>query len=160
MPPIAMIRPCPHIAARARTALAGLACIAVSGAALADEAAFLQCRQLAEAMPRLACYDAVQASVGAAAPAQHPTPEQFGIEQRLTQGGAQAIESTIPGRFQGWSANDRITLANGQVWQISDDSSGYVSARDPKVRVRRGVLGAYYLEIEGTSRSPRVRRLD
>jgi hypothetical protein len=45
------------------------------------------------------------------------------------------------------------------VWRIADDSKGALWVENPKVRVRRGALGAFYLEIEGTNRSPRVQRL-
>ncbi len=70
-----------------------------------------------------------------------------------------AIESHVPGRFDGWGPNASIRLANGQVWQIADGSSGAHWIENPKVRVRRGALGAFYLEIEGTNRSPRVTRI-
>jgi hypothetical protein len=43
--------------------------------------------------------------------------------------------------FEGWRPNERIRLANGQVWQIADDSSSLLQRRDPKVTVRRGALG-------------------
>lgn len=69
------------------------------------------------------------------------------------------MASTIPGRFLGWKRRETITLANGQVWQISDDSSGALVSTNPNVKVRRGALGAFYLEIDGTNRSPRVRRV-
>jgi len=73
--------------------------------------------------------------------------------------GVDAIESQIPGRFEGWQPNTIIRLANGQVWQVNDGSSGTNYVDNPKVRVRHGVFSAYYLEIEGTNRSPRVTRL-
>ena len=65
----------------------------------------------------------------------------------------------MPGQVEGWKAGDRIALANGQVWRIADGSQGALWLQNPKVRVRRGVLGAFYLEIEGTNRSPRVERV-
>ena len=70
-----------------------------------------------------------------------------------------AIESHIPGSFEGWSAKSNIKLANGQIWQISDDSSRAHYIDNPKVRIRRGALGSFYLEIQGTNVSPRVRRV-
>ncbi|MDH5264386.1 MAG: hypothetical protein OEX21_06535, partial [Betaproteobacteria bacterium] len=91
-------------------------------------------------------------------PAQ--TPEQFGLEQRKPEVVVDAIESTLPGSFDGWGPKANFRLANGQVWQVADDSSGSTrTIENPKVRIRRGALGAFYLEIEGTNRSPRVRRL-
>ena len=70
-----------------------------------------------------------------------------------------AIESHIPGVFEGWRPNERIRLANGQVWQIADDSKSLIQRQSPKVTVRRGALGAFYLDIEGDNSSPRVRRV-
>jgi hypothetical protein len=147
----------------------------VSTAALADDAGLLRCRAIQDSAARLACYDAlvVPASPGkaAAAPAPAPgsasapqarpreTPEQFGVPQKDREVALDAIESTIPGRFEGWGPRDRIKFANGQVWQIADDSKGYADKENPKVRVRRGALGAFYLEVEGTNRSPRVTRV-
>jgi hypothetical protein len=147
----------------------------VSTAAVADDAGLLRCRAIKDSAARLACYDAlvVPASQGKAAAAPTPAPgsasapqakqretvEQFGVPQKDREVALEAIESTIPGRFEGWGPRDRIKFANGQVWQIADDSKGYVDKDNPKVRVRRGALGAFYLEVEGTNRSPRVTRV-
>jgi hypothetical protein len=137
--------------------------------ALADDAGVLRCRALEESGARLACYDAlvVPAAAAPAAPQSPPAgrapakaaPEQFGLEYRKPEAVLDAIDSTLPGRFEGWGPNARFTLANGQVWQVTDDSSGVHWIDNPKVRVRRGALGVFYLEIEGTNRSPRVKRL-
>lgn len=140
----------------------------VSTSALADDAGILRCRAIKESAARLACYDAlaVPAATGKAAPAPSQaapaaqTPEQFGLEYRKPEAVVDAIESTIPGSFDGWGPKGNFRLANGQVWQVADDSSGSTrTVENPKVRIRRGALGAFYLEIEGTNRSPRVRRL-
>jgi hypothetical protein len=153
----------------------------VSGAALADDAGLLRCRAIKDPMGRLSCYDALVVPASGAkaaapaptqgtaagqpaapAPGQAPaaqTPQQFGFEYKSQPAALEAIESTIPGRFDGWGPNANIRLANGQVWQVIDDSSGVHWIENPKVRIRRGALGAFYLEIEGTNRSPRVRRL-
>jgi hypothetical protein len=69
------------------------------------------------------------------------------------------MESTIPGRFEGWGPNSRFKLANGQVWQVVDGSSAIVYRDSPKVVVRRGMMGGFFLEIENSNRSPRVRRI-
>ncbi len=135
-----------------------------SGSAFADGAAILRCRQQVDAAQRFACYESIVVTVTASAmqmpPAAPPvsSADLFGLEQKATQGAVQSIESTIAGRFYGWEPNEKIQLANGQVWQISDDSRGALVASDPKVTVRRGALGAFYLDIEGTNRSPKVRR--
>ena len=153
----------------------------VSGAALADEAALARCRGVADAAARLACYDAIplaaserKAETRSAPqqapqpmrqqaqqqPAQQPPQERFGLEQRVVQAEQlETIQSHIPGHFEGWQANQAITLANGQVWQIADGSARFMSSDNPKVTIRRGALGSFFLDFENDNRSPRVRRL-
>lgn len=142
-----------------------------AGVALADDAALLRCRGIPEASARLVCYDALVVSpVQGKQPASMPSPvpprspvsqapEPFGMEGQAYKEELQSIESHIQGTFEGWQANSKIQLANGQVWQVSDGSSATYDLQDPKVKVRRGLLGAFYLEIEGKNRSPRVKRL-
>ena len=151
----------------------------VSGSALADDAAMLQCRAIAEVPARVACYDAIP--VGAAAPlaapvvaavaavAATPTPQQreqaFGMAtikapKSVTPEQDNSISSTIAGRFDGWSGNELVRLANGQVWRIVDGSSAVLSPMtDARVKVERNVIGTYFLKIEGTNNSPKVRRV-
>ncbi len=151
--------------------------LAASTAALADDAALLRCRAIADGAARLACYDAIAvpsrapaASPSSPAPAasagpaantapMKPGPEDFGFEERRAESPVQSVESRIEGRFEGWEPQANIRFANGQVWQVMDGSSAALWLENPKVRVRRGALGAFYLEIEGSNRSPRVRRL-
>ena len=158
---------------------------AVSGNAIADDAGILRCRGNTDAKARLACYDALLVGTGNSAPvAAKPRPpaellpspsaspsslaapfpqaqkaDQFGLENRSNPATLDAIESHIAGSFEGWDAKTNIKLANGQVWQIADDSSRSLSMIDPKVRIRRGALGSFYLEFEKSNHSPRVRRV-
>ena len=69
------------------------------------------------------------------------------------------MESHIPGHFEGWGPSARIKLANGQVWQVVDGTSAFFNRDNPKVVVRRGMMGGFFLEIENSNRSPRVRRV-
>lgn len=134
----------------------------LTGTALASNADFAKCRSIADPATRLACYDALDlATVNskAAPQAVQQTPEQFGMEQKNARNVLDSIESHIPGRLEGWRQNTNFRLANGQVWQVSEDGNRYVDLQDPKVTVRRGMLGAFYLEIEGTNFSPKVKRV-
>jgi hypothetical protein len=72
----------------------------------------------------------------------------------------EAIESSIVGRFDGWELGTQILLANGQIWQVIDDTRGVFSLRDPAVRIVRGMLGSHFIEITGVTRAPRVRRIE
>lgn len=152
-------------------AVAALCAVALPALAVTD-ADLRRCRGLADDRARLACYDALvpEATGNERAPAAVPAPaaggtvpaaaapeSSFGLRQRTDA--VDAIESTIPGRFEGWEPNTRLTLANGQVWQISDGSRGVYWLDNPKVRIRKGVLGSFFLEIEGQNQSPRVRRV-
>jgi hypothetical protein len=151
--------------------------LAVSSAALADDAALQQCRSLADAGQRLACYDAIPLGRSASAPAAPAaaaaaaapvvaakTAEQnFGLEQvkKKQDDAPQSIESTIVGTFDGWGPNTRIKLANGQVWRIIDGSDAVLApAQNPKVRIDRNFIGTMFLHVEGTNSSAKVRRVE
>jgi hypothetical protein len=137
-----------------------------SQAAWADPDALRRCRALADDAARLACYDAIAtpAAAAAAAPgaapatAGGPSAARFGLPEEPSP--VDRIESRIAGRFEGWGPRDRIRLANGQVWQVADDSRGAYWLDSPRVVVRRGALGGFLLEIEGVRALVRVRRLE
>jgi hypothetical protein len=146
-----------------------------ANAALADDAAILKCRALADQAARLACYDAIPAGAApavaaspapvaaspAAAAAPAATPEQrFGLEQVKPAEAPRSIDSNIDGTLAGWGPNTQFKLANGQVWRVVDDSSATLAPlNNPKVRVVRNFFGTTFLEIEGTNNSPKVRRV-
>ena len=136
-------------------------------ATAADDGALRQCRTLADAAARLACYDALPLGAlppaaatapAAAVPVLAATATDFGLPRPDEK--VQEITSTIPGLFDGWGPRSLIRLANGQVWQVTDDSRGVYALRDPKVRVKRASLGSFVLDIEGANLLPRVRRVE
>ena len=147
-----------------------LACC--GSATAADDAGLRACRALAETAARLACYDALPlAALPSAVPGPAAVPAQVPVPAPAPAAAAQAfgrartddlieVVSHIPGNFEGWGPRTRFTLANGQVWQVVDDSSGVYALRDPKVTVRRAAISGYELDIEGARRVPRVRRID
>jgi hypothetical protein len=141
-----------------------LALLGATGAALADDAAILACRNLADGAARLACYDAIPAgaprvATAAAAPAAAPA-QSFGLEQTRPEEPAKSMSSTIVGRFSGWGPASMFTLANGQVWKVVDGSSADLApASNPPVKIVRNMFGTMFLEIEGTNASPKVRRV-
>jgi hypothetical protein len=138
-----------------------LVLLSISSVALADDAALLRCRGIADTSARLACYDALVVPTPEEKVRQTETSqrERFGLGAQSDKTAPEAIESTIPGHFEGWFPGASIRLSNGQVWQVNDGSSGVHYIDNPKVRIRHGVFSAYYLEIEGTNRSPRVTRV-
>jgi hypothetical protein len=160
------------------------ACAALSaGAACADDAAILKCRALPDTARRLACYDAIPvgAASAAAAPASAPAaapapaapavaaapsaaPEQnFGLRpvvKKQKDVEPASIRSSVVGRFDGWVPGTIFTLANGQAWKVTDDADAVLPImQDPKVEITRGLLGAYFLQVEGHTNSARVARV-
>jgi len=172
-----------------RTASFALALLAAPLAHAVDDSAFARCRGISDTASRLACYDALPMNVTPAAtqappigspralaPAATPSPsaasrpppvaerppeaQSFGMENRAPQVELPAtMQSTIPGHFEGWGPKARIKLANGQVWQIADDSTAFFNLDNPRVVIRRGMMGGFFLEVENSNRSPRVRRV-
>ncbi|NVM78844.1 hypothetical protein FHW83_004675 [Duganella sp. SG902] len=156
----------------------------VSTAALADDAALLKCRQLEDGPVRLACYNAIVVAPGApfaapavaaaagaaraaapayttvAAPTEAEMAAMFGREPEILKSARlNSIETSISGPFDGWVRGQRIRLANGQVWKVVDDTEDVVELNNPKVTVKRGLLGAIFLDIEGAHRNPKVQRV-
>ncbi|MBE0550291.1 MAG: hypothetical protein IH627_22040 [Rubrivivax sp.] len=128
--------------------------LVVPSAVFADDSGLQRCRGLADPTARLACYDAL-----GSAPSADVQGQRFGLKAPPSEA-MQAVVSHIPGKFEGWEPKSRIRLANGQVWQIVDGSRGAFQLVDAKVRVRRGALGSYYLDIEGHNTSPGVKRVE
>lgn len=127
-----------------------------AASALAQETSALQaCRGISEGPQRLACYDALPLP----APAASAAASTFGLEIKVLQAAPGEVTSRIDGRFDGWGPKSLIRLANGQVWQVSDDSDAVLNLNNPQVTIRRGILGAFYLELDGTNRTARVKRL-
>jgi hypothetical protein len=142
----------------------------------ANEQQMSACRAITAAAARLACYDAIPVIGSVALPAatSKVTPQQeqpkaassatsssadFGLPATVPAANIDKINSSIAGRFVGWQANSRITLANGQVWQVIDDSRGVCECDNPKVVVTRGTFGTFFLEIAGKGSAPRVKRI-
>ncbi len=136
-----------------------LVALCLAGPALADDAALSRCRSVADALARLACYDAIVVK-GAPVPKAAPT-ERFGLEAQLAMAASphEQLESRIPGKFEGWESRTEFRLANDQVWAINDGSRAYYQLVDPKVTITRGVLGSFFMKIEGVAQSPKVKRL-
>ncbi|MYM22100.1 hypothetical protein GTP46_05505 [Duganella sp. FT135W] len=152
-----------------------LVLLAVSGSALANDADLLRCRAIPDISSRVACYDAIPvaatpvapvAAVAAPAPAAvkpvAAPAATFGLNatQMRKADEPNFIESTLIGHIDGWSAGTQFRLANGQIWRVADDSTGSINEVDnPKVKITRNALGTLFLEIEGTTQAPRVRRV-
>lgn len=70
------------------------------------------------------------------------------------------IVAHLVGSFTGWGNGTVFKLDNGQVWEQVDDSMLSVGAiKDPKVTIKKGLISAYYLSVEGVNDSVAVRRI-
>ena len=81
------------------------------------------------------------------------------MERKAAEKQLENIASRIVGPFTGWQPKSKITLENGQVWQIVDGSSGSYSLDNPAVSIERGVFGTFFLKIDGANRRPKVKRV-
>jgi hypothetical protein len=167
---LTVMLPTPTHFARTAAALCGLLC--ALNAQANDE--LLKCRTIQDGSARLTCYDSIKVSPpdskksssasAASAPnagtAKVETPQDgFGLESPSSTQRLEKIESRIVGTFTGWGPNSWIALENGQIWQVRDDTTRPLELTDPKVTVERGMLGAFYMRIQGTNHSPRVKRV-
>jgi len=71
------------------------------------------------------------------------------------------IDSSLVGEFSGFAKGKRYTLENGQVWQQTDDARlAGVRRSSPKVSIKPGLMGAWYLRIDGFNTSAKVQRIE
>jgi hypothetical protein len=147
--------------------------IVLAGPVIGQDTSLQRCRTVADANARLACYDALAdvppkppaAPAGpvaavAAVPAAKPPADSFGLPAKPPAGEPQTVQSSVGADFAGWGPNQSVKLANGQVWQIVDGSSVVLPRGARAVSVRRSLFGAFHLDIEGLTTSPKVKRIE
>jgi hypothetical protein len=124
----------------------------------ADNASIERCRQIAEAAQRLSCYDALDLAVPAKSQVQ-PNQDSFGLIKKAPDPDFEIIESELASDLDGLRPNETIRLKNGQIWRVTDDSTVILPAGARKVKIRRGMFGAFFIEFEGINHSPKVKRI-
>lgn len=153
----------------------GLACLTP---AWADSLA--SCAAIDADSARLACYDVLagrsSASVdtsSSAAPPSAPAPPAPAVTAAAphpaaappppaTAGVAEpdVIHAHIVGKFDGWNEHTRFTLDNGQVWRVTEDGvSTYRARENPAVKIKKGLLGTYFLEFDELNARVKVERV-
>ena len=71
------------------------------------------------------------------------------------------FKSRLVGEFTGWSGNTVFRLDNGMVWkQNKSDSFRTKRIESPMVTIRPGLLGSWWLSVEGFNSSTRVERIE
>lgn len=70
----------------------------------------------------------------------------------------EVFETRLATEFRGWRENTVFTLENGQQWRV-DGTEPYVTPPQPapRVRIKPGMLGSYWMEIEGVRSRVKVR---
>ena len=75
-------------------------------------------------------------------------------------GSSEPIVSNIVGEFRGFGQGRKWTLANGQVWEQTDAATlAGVRKTDPQIKIKPGVLGAWWMKIDGYNTQAKVRRI-
>ena len=158
-----------------RSLLVSLAlCVAFAGAAFAQSFSSLE-ERMTEAEFKAAGLDKLTpeelaalnafiagetAKVASSLPAATPGVEdRRGFNERTGPDGA--IYTSISGEFRGWAgAGTRLKLDNGQIWEITDSTSRLrIQVNDPAIIIEPGVLGSWYLKVEGYNTRARVKRI-
>lgn len=157
-----------------RRLLTGIACaLALGGKVMAAGSGLLDCRAIAEAEPRLACYDALAADADTAPPAlpASATPAtatsasasasaQFGHKPSSEERQQQRIEARVLPPFSGLRKGTRFTLDNGQVWEVTQINPALeIGESTPLVVIRHAALGSYEVQVEGYNRRAKVKRI-
>lgn len=137
------------------------------------------CAAINDATARLACYDlsATRKATAEFAPEQPPVPEvpAAPAASELDKFGAEALPPTqaekaaqnkelkahIKGAFNEWKHGKIFELDNGQTWKAVtyDEVRDSKIPPDPAVTITKSVFGGYWMKLDGTDRSLRVRRV-
>ncbi|HYG06544.1 MAG TPA: hypothetical protein VD865_09035 [Stenotrophomonas sp.] len=101
------------------------------------------------------------ASAAALAQAREEGRQEVIVKNRgfFDFGSKEAIESSIVGPFTGFGKGRRFVLANGQEWEQTESTSLSARKQNPKVRIKPGIAGVWYLQVEGTNATPKVHRV-
>lgn len=141
-----------------------------------DPAAVQRCRIIAEAPARLACYDAIAlpglgsragwgapvATAPAAAPAAVPGAApggEFGLSRPAAEAVAERLVSRVVGRVEDFPTGLKLTLENGQVWQLSESATGFYNLDSPRVTITRGLISGFVMAMDGVNAPLKVRRI-
>lgn len=74
-------------------------------------------------------------------------------------GSSEPIAGVLQGEFRGFGKGRVYVLDNGQEWEQTDSTSVVgVRKQSPKVSIKPGVMGVWYMKVEGVNSQPKVRR--
>ncbi|RKZ99472.1 MAG: hypothetical protein DRQ47_11000 [Gammaproteobacteria bacterium] len=96
-------------------------------------------------------------NVGESNSSRSPT-NSFGLKTQPSD--LDEIKSHIVGQFSGWKKGDKIKLANGQVWKITDSSNTlHHRATNPKITISKGAFDSYRISVDGLNKDALVKRV-
>ncbi|HBS55175.1 MAG TPA: hypothetical protein DEA38_05550 [Stenotrophomonas sp.] len=74
-------------------------------------------------------------------------------------GSKEPITGVLEGEFRGFGKGRIYTLDNGQAWEQTDATTlAGVRKTSPKVSMNPGLLGVWYMKVEGVNTQAKVRR--
>jgi hypothetical protein len=87
-----------------------------------------------------------------------PAEDRRGFRERLD---TREISARVAGTFTGWAGVTEITLDNGQVWRVTDPNSRLRTGavESPRVTLRAGALGSWWMIVEGFNTRAPVERI-
>ncbi len=139
----------------------------------------IECRAVAQAAERLACYDAAAVALAKAQDAKEiatvssadvrearrglfgfstPRIKLFGASKDGAGQDINEIASTIVGHRTG-QRGYVFTLADGSVWAQSEGDFLREPKRDQEIKIKRGAFGSYFARVQG-GRAVRVKRIE
>lgn len=75
-------------------------------------------------------------------------------------GSKEPITATLQGEFRGFGKGRLYVLDNAQQWeQVDETTAAGVRRQAPRVTIKPGVMGAWYLKVDGINTQPKVRRV-
>jgi hypothetical protein len=76
-------------------------------------------------------------------------------------GSEDPIEANLVGEFNGFGSRKRYRLDNGQVWeQIDAAKLAGVRLSNPKMHIKPGMMGGWWLRVEGYNTHAKVQRIE
>jgi len=74
-------------------------------------------------------------------------------------GSSEPIKATLVGEFNGFGKGRQYTLDNGQVWEQTDDArASGIRKHEPGTQISPGLMGVWYLQVDGLNTRAKVRR--
>lgn len=90
--------------------------------------------------------------------ASDPSADRRGFPQSGSPD--EPIRSRIAGPFSGWNGDTEFVLENGMVWRQTQAGRFSIGqSENVEVTISPGILGAWYLSVDGYNRRVRVERV-